>query len=131
LASLQSSLITVISVLTVEIGMASGEKEAALVNEQTLKTRRQIGALLQKAGRRSAPVGVNVVIGTDPVGAIAQCVEYYGIDLVVIGCLPKNALANFVQGKTGYKILTSVKRSVFVVHAPGTERATLTQTNAA
>ena len=123
LASLQSSLITVISVLTVEIGMASGEKETALVNEQTLKARSQIAALLKKAGRQAAPVGVNVVIGTDPVGAIAQCVDDYGIDLVVIGCLPKNALASFIQGKTGYKILTSVKRSVFVVHAPQAGRA--------
>ncbi len=129
LASLQSSLITVISVLTVEIGMASGEKEEALVNEQTLKTRRQIAALLKKAGQQSGLVGVNVVIGTDPVGAIAQCVEDYGIDLVVIGCLPKNALANFVQGKTGYKILTSVKRSVFVVHAPQAGRAMRAETS--
>jgi serine/threonine protein kinase len=131
LASLQSSLITVISVLAVEIGMASGEKEEALVNEQTLKTRRQIAALLKKAGQQTELVGVNVVIGTDPVAAIAQCVEDYGIDLVLIGCLPKNALANLVQGKTGYKILTSVKRSVFVVHAPHAGCALPKQTNAA
>ncbi len=118
LASLQPSLITVMSVLAVEIGMASGDKEAEIVNEQMVKTRKQITALLHKAGRAATPVGVNVITGTDPVGAITQCVEDYGIDLVVIGCLPKNPFANFIHGKTGYKILTSVKRSVFVVHAP-------------
>jgi len=131
LASAQSSLVTVMSVLAVEIGMASGEKEAAIVNEQTMKTRRQITALLKKAGQQTAPTGVNVVIGTDPVAAIAQCVDDYGIDLVVIGCRPKNALASFIQGKTGYKILASVRRSVFVVHTPEAGRAILAETNAA
>ena len=122
LASLQPSLITVMSVLPVDVGMASGEKEAEIVNEQTVKTRKKIASLLQQAGRQTAPVGVNVVTGNDPVGAITQCVEDYGIDLVVIGCLPKNPFANFIHGKTGYKILTSVKRSVFVVHAPEAAR---------
>lgn len=124
LASLQPSLITVMSVLAVEIGMASGDKEAEIVNEQTVKTRKHIAALLQQAGHATAPVGVNVITGNDPVGAITQCVEDYGIDLVVIGCLPKNPFANFIHGKTGYKILTSVKRSVFVVHAPEAARVT-------
>jgi len=110
-------------VLAVEVGMASGDKEAEIINEQMVKTRKKIASLLQQAGRQAAPVGVNVVIGNDPVGAITQCVEDYGIDLVVIGCLPKNPFANFIHGKTGYKILTSVKRSVFVVHAPETARA--------
>ncbi len=123
LASLQPALITVMSVLAVEIGMASGDKEAEIVNEQMVKTRKQIASLLQQAGRPTAPVGVNVITGNDPVGAITQCVEDYGIDLVVIGCLPKNPFANFIHGKTGYKILTSVKRSVFVVHAPEAARA--------
>ena len=122
LASLQPSLITVMSVLPVDVGMASGEKEAEIVNEQTVKTRKQIATLLQQAGRQTAPVGVNVVTGYDPVAAITQCVADYGIDLVVIGCLPKNPFANFIHGKTGYKILTSVKRSVFVVHAPEAAR---------
>jgi len=118
LARLQPSLITVMSVLAVEVGMAAGDKESEIINEQIIKTRKHIASLLRQAGRQPAPVGVNVVIGNDPVGAITQCVEDYGIDLVVIGCLPKNPIANFIHGKTGYKILTSVKRSVFVVHAP-------------
>ncbi|MEK7758735.1 MAG: bifunctional serine/threonine-protein kinase/universal stress protein [Pseudomonadota bacterium] len=118
LTRLQPSLITVMSVLAVEVGMASGDKEAEIINEQMVKTRKKIASLLQQAGRQAAPVGVNVVIGNDPVGAITQCAEDYGIDLVVIGCLPKNPFANFIHGKTGYKILTSIKRSVFVVHAP-------------
>jgi serine/threonine protein kinase len=118
MASLQPSLITVMSVLSVEVGMASGDKEAEIVNEQLIKTRRQITALLEKTGQLKTSVGVNVVIGTDPVSAIAQCVEDYGVDLVVIGCKPKQLFANFIDGKIGYKILTMVKRSVFVVHAP-------------
>ena len=118
LASLQPSLITVMSVLSVEVGMASGDKEEEIVNEQLVKTRRQITALLEKTGRLETSVGVNVVIGTDPVSAITQCVEDYGVDLVVIGCRPKQLFANFIHGKIGYKILTMVKRSVFVVHAP-------------
>jgi len=118
LTRLQPSLITVMSVLAVEVGMASGDKEAEIINEQMVKTRKKIASLLQQVGQQAAPVGVNVVIGNDPVGAITQCAEDYGIDLVVIGCLPKNPIANFIHGKTGYKILTSIKRSVFVVHAP-------------
>jgi len=118
LATLQPSLITVMSVLSVEVGTASGDKEAEILNEQMVKTRRQITALLEQFGHPEMPIGVNVVISTDPVGAISQCVEDYGVDLVVIGCRPKHLFANFIHGKIGYKILTLVKRSVFVVHAP-------------
>jgi nucleotide-binding universal stress UspA family protein len=134
LARLQPSLITVMSVLSVDVGMASGDKETELVNEQMVKARKAIAALLRKAGRHETPVGVNVVIGHHPVDGINQCVEEYGIDLVVIGCRRKNRFAHFMQDKTGYSILTSVRRNVFVVHAPPAARPEvqpLTAVNAA
>ncbi|KPK11961.1 MAG: hypothetical protein AMJ68_03980 [Acidithiobacillales bacterium SG8_45] len=118
MAGLQHSYITVVNVTAVDVGMASGERNAQLINEQLVKARKKIATLIPRTGLTAAQVGINVLIGDDPVGVIHRCVNDYGIDLVVIGCPEKNRLRKFIHGSTGYKILTSVKRSVFVVHAP-------------
>lgn len=112
------SLITVISVLSVDVGLSSGEEEEHFVNEQLVKARKTIGTLLHKAGPPLTPVGVNVVTGYYPVDAINQCVKEYGIDLVVIGCRQKNWLARFMQNRVVYSILPSVSDSVLLVPAP-------------
>ena len=66
---------------------------------------------------------VSVALPIEDPAAVAAYASDTEIDLVVIGCPPKSALAGFIHGKIGYKILTSVKRSVFVVHAPVPARA--------
>jgi len=101
------------------------------VNEQTMKHAQTNCRVAEKGRAADGAGGRECRHRHRPGRAIAQCVEDYGIDLVVIGCRPKNALASFVQGKTGYKILTSVKRSVFGVHAPEAVARCLATTNAA
>ena len=116
LSTLRPSRLTFMTALAADIGMASGEKEAEIVNDLTLKARMQIAALLRKTGHTGATGGINVMVG-NPVDAIQQCVEYYGIDLVVIGCRTRRGFTGFIHGRAGYKILTTVNRSVYVVHA--------------
>lgn len=116
LSTLRPSRLTFMTALTVDTGMASGEKEAEIVNDLTLKARLQIAALLRKTGHNVATGGINVMVG-NPVDAIQQCVEHYGIDLVVVGCRTRRGFTGFIHGRTGYKILTSINRSVYVVHA--------------
>ena len=118
MASLQPSYITVVNVTAVDVGMAHGAKNAELVNVELVKARNKIASLIPQTGLGAAQIGVNVLIGDDPVGVISRCVNDYGIDLVVIGCPEKNRLKKFIHGSTGYRILTSVKNSVFVVHPP-------------
>jgi hypothetical protein len=87
LATLQYSIITIMTALTVDAGMASGEKDAQFINERLADERLKSDALLRQAGPVQIPVGVNAVIG-QPADAIQQCAGDYGIDLVAIGCQP-------------------------------------------
>lgn len=114
LATLQFSIITIMTALTVDVGMASGEKDAQFINEQLAEARLKSDALLHRAGPVQIPAGVDAVIG-QPVGAIQQRAEDYGIELVVIGCRPRNAFVKFSHGNTGYKIITSIQRAVHIV----------------
>jgi serine/threonine protein kinase len=116
LSTLRPSRLTFMTALAVDTGAASGERETKIVNDLTLKARVQIVALLRKNGHTSATGGINVMVG-NPVDAIQQCVEHYGIDLVVIGCRTRRGFTGFIHGRTGYKILTSINRSIYVVHA--------------
>jgi nucleotide-binding universal stress UspA family protein len=106
------------SAVFVDVGMADGEKEASLVNTAIATARVQIGRLLDLLDTTGLTINIHVVASGHPVDAIEQYVKDYAVDLVVLGCRPKNPLAAFVHGRTGYKILTSVQCNVFVVHAP-------------
>jgi len=102
LASLQPALITVMSVLAVENRHGLG-RQGSRDRERADSEKRASRSppCCSQAGPPTAPVGVNVVTGNDPVGAITQCVEDYGIDLVRDRLLPKNPFANFIHARPG------------------------------
>jgi len=110
--------VTVMNVVFVDVGMASGDKEAERVNTAVMQARQDIRRLLDTLDISGITVNINVVASNHPVDVIQQYVCDYGVDLVVIGCRPKNPLAAFVQGRTGFKILATVRSNVLIVHAP-------------
>jgi protein-serine/threonine kinase len=114
LAQLQPSLITVMTAIQVDIGMASGDKAAEHLNSALVATRLRISQLLARLGPTETPIAINVVLG-EADDAVRKCVDEYDVQLVVIGCRPKSAFSRFLHGGTGYRILTSVRRSVHVV----------------
>ena len=110
--------LTVMSVVFLDVGMASGDKEAEMVNTAVTTARHELRQLLDALDSTAVTVNINVVVSNHPVDAIQQYATDYGVDLVVIGSRPKNPLATFIHGHTGYKILTTVPANVYVVHAP-------------
>jgi serine/threonine protein kinase len=113
-----NTYLTIMSVVFVDIGMASGEKESERMNAAVMQGRQDIRLLLDTLNTSGVTVNINVVASNHPVDVIQQYACDYGVDLVVIGCRPKNPLAAFVQGRTGYKILTAVRSNVLIVHEP-------------
>lgn len=103
--------------MQIDVGAASGGKADEILNEQLIKARRALALLVGKVDKHGAPFGINVITG-NAVDAIRDFVNDYRIDLVVIGCPSRRSFSGWVQGRTGPKILASVKRSVFVVHVP-------------
>lgn len=133
LATLRPSRITFMTALTTDVGMMSGDKELEMLNELALNGRRRIKTLLRQTGHRGNSVAINVMVG-NPLGAVQDCAEHYDVDLVVIGCRPRRGLSGFIHGQTGYKLLTSLQRNVYVVHAeslPGWAGSAPEQTAAA
>jgi protein-serine/threonine kinase len=114
LAQLQPTFITVMTAIQVDIGMASGDKAAEHLNSALVSTRLHINKLLARLGPSDTPIAINVVLG-EADDAVRKCVDEYDMQLVVIGCRPKSAFSRFLHGGTGYRILTSVRRSVHVV----------------
>jgi protein-serine/threonine kinase len=115
LARMQRSMITVLTVLPREdVGMASGDKEMQILNAAYQKARARVLALVQGLGALSTPVGINVRSG-DTLDAIADCLEDYAADLLIIGARDRSALSRFILGSTAYKVLTSIRCPVYVV----------------
>ena len=88
------------------------------MNTAVTTARHELRRLLDSLDSTGITVNINVVASNHPVDVIQHYAGSYGVDLVVIGCRPKNALAAFVHGHTGYKIMTTVPANVLVVHAP-------------
>jgi protein-serine/threonine kinase len=114
MARLRPSFVSVMTALQVDVGMASGEKAEAMLNEQLIKARKALARLVGEVEKNGTPFGINVVTG-NAVDAVRDFANDYRIDLVVIGCRPRRLFSGFGQGRTGQKILASVKRSIFVV----------------
>ncbi|BAU47060.1 serine/threonine protein kinase [Sulfurifustis variabilis] len=114
MARLRPSFVSVMTVVQVDVGMASGEKADEILNEHLIKARRALALLVGKVEKHGTPFGINVVTG-NVVDAVREFANDYRIDLVVIGCRPRRSFPGFGQGRTGQKILASVKRSVLAV----------------
>jgi serine/threonine protein kinase len=113
-----NAYLTIMSVVQCEAIMSSGEKETAAMNSAVATGRQQIHELLCTLDTQGVTINVNVMADDRPIENIRQHTGHYAVDLLVIGCRPKNPLATFVHGRTGYSILTSVQCNVFIVHAP-------------
>jgi serine/threonine protein kinase len=113
-----NAFLTVMCALSVEPGLSSGEKETTAFNDAIHNGREQVRMLIDQLDTRGCTININVTVSQRPVDTIQQYVTDYAVDLVVLGCRPKNSLASFVHGRTGYRILTSVSCNAFVVHAP-------------
>jgi len=115
LASLQPAIVTLLCVLSNgDLGMASGEREQKLLNTAHRQARDRVMALLEGIDRRRATVGIHVRRG-DPVENIADCVQDYEADLLVIGARRRPAFTRFLLGSTTYKALTTIRCPVYVV----------------
>jgi protein-serine/threonine kinase len=117
-----SATVTLATVVQVDIGAASAEKAEQTLNAALTQAREALATLATGMDAAGVNLVINVMHG-DPVDQIAQCVTNYDIDLVVIGCQPRQALARFVHGHIGYKLLTTIMRSVYVVHPTATASA--------
>lgn len=109
------SFITVMTAVTEDTGLSGPEKEMKVYNEACIQARKAIKGLIGAAGGDGAPVGINVRKG-DVVEAVTGCIRDYKADLLVVGGSRRGALSRFILGSTAYKILTSVRCNVYVVH---------------
>lgn len=114
LARLYPTNITVLTVVSQDVGMANGEKEMQILNKSCNMAREQVSALLDKIGDREIPVGINARFG-NVVDAINTCIDYYDVDLLLIGERKKGKFSQYMNNSTGKKILFEAKCSTYLI----------------
>ncbi len=114
LSKLCPTNITVITVVTQDVGMANGEKEMQVLNTACNVARKQISTLLEKIGENDTSAGINVRFG-NVVDTINTCIEHYNADLLLIGEKKKNKFSHYVNNTTGKKILSEAKCSTYLI----------------
>jgi len=114
LAKLYPTNITIITIISQDVGMASGEKEMQILNKSCNMARRQISLLLEKVGGNEIPTGINVRSGS-VVDVINTCIDYYNADLLLIGERKKNKLSHYMNNTTGKRILSEAKCSTYLI----------------
>ena len=115
LARLQNAVITIISAIECDSGLASEDAKAQQNNILCYKARIAISSLVQASSEAGLAVGINVMVGT-PIEVIENCVNYYNADLLVIGARKKPTFHHFMRNNTGSRILTAIKCNTYVVH---------------
>ena len=115
-ASLQSSLITVLTVLKDHnVALASTDRERKELNKAYQDARESMIKITSGFVRDDLPIGINIRSG-EPVSAISNCVSDLNANLLVIGTRKRNALSRFVLGSTAYKVITTLSCPVIIVN---------------
>ena len=104
--------------------LVSGEQNGTIkmwdlqtgANVRSIELHMGVGEVkLDLRGKPKKDYSVNIR-GGDTVTAIAGCVKDYEADLLVIGARDRNALSRLVLGSTAYKVLTTIKCPIYVIH---------------
>lgn len=115
LARLQKTAITIVTAISNDAGMASGDSEAKKNNELCNMARIAISNLIKASANADVAVGINVQVGT-AAEVIGNCIENYDADLLIIGARKKQSFSHFMGNNNGSRILAAVKCNTYIVH---------------